>query len=253
MGKRGMLIAVGCLWSAMALCGRAGAEDAQEIVRQSFEYWRGKSSVAVVKMIIHRPRWERSMLIKAWTRGEADSLIRILKPAKDQGNGTLKKGREMWIYNPKINRTIKIPPSMMSQAWMGSDFSNDDLAKTDSILKDYRHELAGTETHKGKRVYLIRSLPLLEAPVVWGMQTLKVREDHIFLEEVFYDEDLQPVKRMTASEIQVLGGKPFPRRWRMQRSGAGDEYTLLIYQELAFDRPLPDRLFTLFSLKSGRR
>ncbi len=247
------MIAVGCLWALMELSGRAGAEDAQEIVRQSFEYWRGKTSVAVVQMVIHRPTWERTMLIKAWTRGEAESLIRILKPAKDRGNATLKKGREMWMYNPKINRVIKIPPSMMSQAWMGSDFSNDDLAKTDSILKDYRHELTGTEIHEGRKVYLIRSLPLPEAPVVWGMQTLKVREDHIFLEEVFYDEDLQPVKRMTASEIQVLGGKPFPRLWKMQRSGAQDQYTLLVYQELSFDRPLPDRLFTLYSLKSWRR
>jgi outer membrane lipoprotein-sorting protein len=128
-------------------------------------------------MTIHRPDWERSLTIKAWTRGEKDSIFFILTPPKDVGNGTLKRGREMWIYNPKVNRVIKLPPSMMSQAWMGSDFSNNDLAKSDSILEDYTHLLEGVETHEGKKVYVVKSTPKPAAPVVWGMQRLKIRED----------------------------------------------------------------------------
>jgi outer membrane lipoprotein-sorting protein len=231
----------------------AAAQDAGELVRESFNYFRGETSVSLVDMTVHRPDWERVMTIKAWTRGEDESLFRIVAPPKDKGNGTLKKGREMWMYNPKVNRVIKIPPSMMSQAWMGSDFSNNDLAKSDSLIRDYRHTIAGTATQAGKKVYLIKSMPKPAAPVVWGMQKLKIREDHIFLEQVFYDEDLQPVKAMTAYDIRILGGRLFPGKWKMQKSGAGDEYTLLEYRELAFDRPLPDRQFSLSALRRPGR
>ena len=133
----------------------AQAVDARSLVEDSFNYMRGKSSVATVVMTVHRPDWERKMTIKAWTRGRKDSLFYIDSPPKDHGNGTLKKGREMWMYNPKINRVIKVPPSMMSQSWMGSDFSNNDLAKSDSLLTDYTHSIIGTESHNGKKVYSI--------------------------------------------------------------------------------------------------
>ena len=229
------------------------AQDAQAIVQASFDYWRGKASVGTVAMIIHRPDWERHMTIKAWTKGQSDSIVVVTAPAKDKGNGTLKKGKEMWIYNPKVNRVIKVPPSMMSQAWMGSDFSNDDLAKSDSILDDYTHTLIDTEAHEGKKVYVIKSMPKPTAPVVWGMQRLKVREDHILLQEEFYDEDLELVKAMTGSQIQMIDDRLFPKVWRMQKADVEDEYTELIYQELEFSDDLPDNLFTLTNLRNPRR
>ena len=166
---------------------------------------------------------------------------------------TLKRGDEMWIFNPKVNRVIKLPPSMMSQSWQGSDFSNNDLAKSDSLLQDYHHSIIGTETHEGKTVYIIKSMPKPNAPVVWGMQQLKIREDQIWLSEEFFDEDLQPVKIMTAKEIQMLGGKLYPRVRQMRNADEQDRYTQLTYESLEFKSGLPDRLFTLSSLKQRRR
>ena len=245
------------LWLALFLFVGGGtnakAQNAQAVVEDSFNYMRGKTSVCTLDMTIHRPDWERTITIKAWTKGQNDSIFRIIAPPKDHGNGTLKKKREMWMYNPKVNRVIKIPPSMMSQAWMGSDFSNDDLSKTESLIKDYSHTIIGTETHEGKKVYLIKSTPKPGAPVVWGMQRLKIREDHIFLAQEFYDEDFKLVKALTTLQIQMLGGKLFPRVWKMQKADVKDEYTMLEYKELTFDQNLPDSLFTLSSLKIPRR
>ena len=232
---------------------RAEALNAQSLVEDSFNYMRDKSSVSEVIMTVHRPDWERKMTIKAWTRGRKDSLFYIEAPPKDHGNGTLKKGREMWMYNPKINRVIKVPPSMMSQSWMGSDFSNNDLAKSDSLLMDYTHSIIGTETHDGQTVYLIKSMPKPEAPVVWGMQQLKIRADLIWLSQKFFDEDLEPVKAMTTLEIQMLGGKLYPKIWRMRKVGEENKYTELNYTSLAFKGALPDNLFTLTSLRKARR
>jgi outer membrane lipoprotein-sorting protein len=231
----------------------AEAVDARSLVEDSFNYMRGKSSVSTVVMTVHRPDWERKMTIKAWTRGRKDSLFYIEAPPKDHGNGTLKRGREMWIYNPKINRVIKVPPSMMSQSWMGSDFSNNDLAKSDSLLADYTHSLIGTETHDGQTVYLIKSMPKPEAPVVWGMQKLKIRQDLIWLSQEFFDEDLEPVKAMTMLEIKMLGGKLYPKLWRMHKIDEKDKYTELNYTSLVFKTALPDSLFTRTSLRKARR
>lgn len=241
------------LFVFVALFAKANGQDAQALVEAAVSYYRGEASISTVDMTIHRPNWERVITIKAWTKGQKDSIFIILAPPKDNGNGTLKRGREMWTYNPKVNRVIKLPPSMMSQAWMGSDFSNNDLAKSDSVIEDYTHTITGTEIHDGKKVYVIKSMPKPEAPVVWGMQKLKIREDHILLSQEFYDEDLKLVKAMTGQQIQMLGGKLFPKVWKMQKSDVKDEYTLLNYKGLMFKQDLPDSLFTLSSLKNPRR
>ena len=253
MIKRSIASIILILMVILTLNTPCPALDANEIVRYGFDYWRGKASVGTVKMLIHHEDWERRMTIKAWTRGQKDSLFYISAPPKDYGNGTLKKGREMWLFNPKVNRVVKVPPSMMSQSWMGSDFSNNDLAKSDSLLLDYDHSIIGTETHEGKKVYVIQSMPKPNAPVVWGMQRLKIREDRIWLSEEFFDEDLKPVKIMSAMEIQMLGGKLFPKVWRMRKVDETDRYTQLTYESLEFKSSLPDRLFTLSSLKQSRR
>lgn len=230
-----------------------GTPDAAALVKEAIDYYRGAASTAKVVMTIHRPDWQRTMTIEAWTKGTRDSLFFIVAPAKDKGNGTLKKGREMWTYNPKVNRVIKLPPSMMSQAWMGSDFSNNDLAKSDSIIDDYQHTVETVTESDGHKVYVIRSVPKPAAPVVWGMQRLYLRDDRILLREDFFDEDRQLVKTMTGSDIRMLGGKLFPRIWRMQKAEVTDEYTQLEYRELKFLPDLPDRLFTITSLKTRGR
>ena len=226
---------------------------ASALVENSFKYMRGNASIATVIMTIHRPDWERKMTIKAWTRGKKYSLFYIQSPPKDHGNGTLKKSREMWMYNPKVNRVIKVPPSMMSQSWMGSDFSNNDLAKSDSFVNDYIHSIVGTETHDGQKVYVIKSMPKPDAPVIWGMQMLKIREDLIWLSQEFFDEDFKSVKRMTTLEIQMMGGKLYPKVWRMRETDKEDRYTELTYKSLTFKSDLPDSLFTLTSLRKARR
>jgi len=231
----------------------AGDPDPQSLVRDSFNYMRGKASISETKMTIHRPEWERVSRVKAWTLGEKNGLFRITAPAKDKGNGTLKKGKDMWTYNPKINRAIKLPPSMMSQAWQGSDFSNNDLAKSDTMVNDFIHSVEGISEQNGKKVFIIKSIPKPAAPVVWGMLRLKIREDLILLSEEFFDEDFILVKALTTDEIRLIGGRLFPVSWKMQKAEAVDEYTLLEYDFIEFRENLPMSLFSLSKLKNPGR
>ena len=254
-GEMGMMfrgMAILAFFWATAATG-ALAQDAGPIVERMFNHLRGRASESVVEMTIHRPDWERTMTLKAWTRGLDESLFIIHHPPKDKGNGTLKKGREMWMYNPKVNRVIKIPPSMMSQSWQGSDFSNNDLAKTDSLINDYTHSVASTETRDAKKIYFIESIPKPGAPVVWGKLNLTIREDGVLLSETFFDEDGEPVKILTCSQVEMMGGRLFPKIWQMQKADADDEYTRIQYNELEFKQSLPDRLFTRAALTTLRR
>lgn len=248
------------LFILLPAAAQAQTPEARDIVAKAWDYMRGRTSVSVVHMTVHRPDWERRSTIKAWTKGRQDSIFQIVAPAKDKGNGTLKKGREMWTYNPKINRVVKIPPSMMSQSWMGSDFSNNDLSKADSIIMDYDHTIESVRKQDGHKVYVIKAMPKPDAPVVWGMQKITIREDGVLMKESFHDEDLEPVKVLSTSDIQVMGGRPFPRVWKMvsldsdtEDAETGNEYTLLEYESLEFDVEQRSSLFTLNALKKPVR
>ena len=232
---------------------RQVGDDAGPFFEASFQYLRGQASVAVASMTIHREDWERTQTLKVWTRGEKESLFTIIAPAKDRGNGTLKSDRNMWIFNPKVNRTIKLPPSMMSQAWMGSDFSNNDLAKSDTLIEDYSHRLIAFEEHEGKRVYVIESLPLPEAPVIWGKQMMKIREDLIMLEESFYDEDGELVKKLIFNDFRMVDDKLYPFILTMRPVDEPENYTRVAYEFFQFCDSLPDSIFTRASLKNPPR
>ena len=101
---------------------------------------RGASSRGVATMSVVTRHWERSLTMEVWSLGSDYSLVRVLSPAKEAGTGTLKASRDIWNYLPKVDRTIKIPASMMMGSWMGSHFTNDDLVKESRLVEDYEIE-----------------------------------------------------------------------------------------------------------------
>ena len=248
MKRIAQILTIACLFAS----GTAMANDGTPWVEKAFDHMRGETSISEIVMTIQRPEFTRTMAMKSWTKGKRDALFFITSPAKDAGNGTLKKGRSMWTFNPKVNRTIKLPPSMMSQAWLGSDFSNNDLSKTDSLVEDYVHSITETRTQDGFIVYEISSIPTEDAAVVWGKLELSIREDGVLLRQAFFDEEGEPVKEMTTSQIEMMGGRSFPRVWLMKKEGETERFTTLTYKALSFDKPLKNNLFTLSSLKTKR-
>src|SRR5262249_10171860 len=187
-----------------------------------------------------------------WTRGREDALIRFTAPAKDAGNATLKQGQQMWTFTPKLNRVIRLPFSMMSQGWAGSDFSYNDLSRTDQLLHDYELTLATTEEHDGHRVYTIDAVPHENAPVVWGKERLVLRDDYVLLSETFFDQAMAPVKQLEASEVKTLGGRTFGTRLTMKPLDEPGNWTEIAYDAAKFDVPIDDGMFTVFALQSGR-
>jgi outer membrane lipoprotein-sorting protein len=226
--------------------------DARAIVRAAVDHWRGLSSYSEMTMVIHRPDWERSMTMQAWTKGDEKSLVRVIEPKKDRGNGTLTDDNNMWTFSPKVNRVIKIPSSMMGQSWMGSDFSNKDVARADDIVDQYDHTLLGTEEEDGVTVFEIRSVPHEEAAVVWGREELRIRADHVVLEHRFYDQDGELVKALETLEIEEMGGRTIASRQRMAKADAPGEWTEIAVNSVEYEIDIRDSLFTLSNLRNPR-
>ena len=226
--------------------------DATQIVRDAVDHWRGLTSYTEMTMVIHRPDWERSMTMQAWTKGDEQSLVRVMEPKKDRGNGTLTDENSMWTFSPKINRVIKVPSSMMGQSWMGSDFSNKDVARADDIIDQYDHTIVSVETIDDMTVYTIKSIPHEEAAVVWGSEVLTIRDDHVVQEHAFYDQDGELVKTLKSLEIGEMGGRTIAMRQRMIKTDDPDEWTEIAVNAVEYELDLKDSLFTLSNLRNPR-
>jgi outer membrane lipoprotein-sorting protein len=203
-------------------------------------------------MTIHRPDWERTVSMRAWTQGDHKSLVRVTTPKKDAGNGTLIVDDAMWTYSPKVNRVIKVPSSMMAQSWMGSDFSNKDVSRADDIVDLYDHTLLGAEVDDGRKVFVIQSVPHEEAAVVWGKEVLRIRDDDVLLSQEYYDQDGVLVKALRTLEVGRMGGRTLPLRQRMAKVGGDDEWTEFRIDAVQFDVAIPDWVFTRSNLQNPR-
>lgn len=226
--------------------------SATDIVRDAVNHWRGLSSYTDMTMVIHRPDWERSMTMRAWTKGQEQTLVRVIEPKKDRGSGTLTDHNSMWTFSPKVNRVIKIPSSMMGQSWMGSDFSNKDVARADDIIDQYEHTILRREELDNMVIYEIESVPLEDAAVVWGREVLKIRDDHVVIEHAFYDQDGELVKKLVSLEIEEMGGRTIAKRQRMVKTDEPDEWTEISVNDVEYEIDLKDSLFTLSNLRNPR-
>lgn len=237
-------------FAAPAFAG--AAPDADAILKAAYENYRSTSSQTIVAMTIHRPDWERHLEMKAWTRGETDALARFTAPAEDAGNATLKLDRDTWVYNPKLNQIIKLPASMMAQSWMGSDFSYNDLAKSEDIITQYTHRVIAADTAGGHTVWTIEAIPKPGAPIVWGKVVLKISDDNVVTEETFFDQDMKPARRMVADKIGSLGGRVYPVTMTMHPLDTPDQWTRIDTSAGRFDAAVPDYFFTLSNLQNPR-
>jgi hypothetical protein len=250
--NRGLLLAI-CL--AVRPAGSLPAAegvilDPTEIVRRSDDLLRRGQSYAQFEMVIRRPEWTRTLVMDGWTQGTSNSLMKALAPKKEEGVTFLKKGREAWQFIPSIDRVIKIPPSMMLQSWMGSDFTNDDVVRADSLVVDYTHAITDETSENGVRYWLIEGIPKPNAPVVWGKIVFKIRQANQVADRVdFYDEDGTLIKYYQTDDIQTIEGLDVATRFTMYDLTRPGHQTSLTYRNITFQPKLRPGLFSVRSLK----
>lgn len=229
-----------------------GQPTAYEIVTKAYERIKGESTgFSAMTMEIIRPTWSRSISFKSWSKTTELSLALITAPKKEEGQSFLKRGKEMWSWNPTINRMIKLPPSMMSQGWMGSDYTNDDLLNEASMVTDYQHRLTGTEKIIEKECYIVELNPNENAAVVWGKMVMWISKgDYMQLKTEFYDEEFNLVKTQTAIDIKLMGGRLIPTRVELIPADKPGNKTVVVLDQVEFNRPIPDQFFSQQNMKS---
>ena len=233
-----------------SLPGREGDVDARAIIDRADRLLRGESSHGTVEMKVTTKRWKRTLVLDIWSEGTDKALIRILEPRKEKGTATLRVGSQIWNYLPKIDRTIRVPSSMMMGAWMGSHFTNDDLVKESRLIHDYEIELEFSGDRDGVKVYEIDLRPHEDAAVVWGRILYQIRQDDLMpVWSRFYDEHGELKRTMRFSEYQMMGNRIVPARMTLIPADHPDELTALIYHELVFDIAIPSRTFSLAALR----
>ncbi|MBW6536399.1 MAG: outer membrane lipoprotein-sorting protein [Mariniphaga sp.] len=239
--------------AASLFSSSAVAQDVAEIIRRADEKFRGESSLGQTTMIIERPNWSREISMKTWSLGNDYSLIYITAPAKEKGQVFLKRENEMWNWVPTIERMIKIPPSMMMQSWMGSDFTNDDLVRESSLEKDYTHKLLGEETIENFGCYKIELVPKPDAPVVWGKILMWVsKNEYHWLRGEYYDEDENLVNIEILSDIKKMDDREMPTRMEMIPADKEGHKTVLIFDEMEFNVDLKESFFSQQNMRRIR-
>ncbi len=226
---------------------------AKEIIKIADEKNRGETMQGEMTMTIVRPKWERTVSMKSWSKGDKYFMIYITAPAKEKGQVFLKVDKEMWNYVPTISRMIKIPPSMMMQSWMGSDFTNDDLVKQSSIIVDYNHTLLDEETIRGKECYQIELIPHEDAAVVWGKIISWITKDDFNLwKSEYYDEDGYLQNTENSYNIKRFGDRDIPSKIEMIPADKEGQKTILEISSSTFNTPLDNEFFSKQNMKKVR-
>jgi len=224
---------------------------AREIVKRATDKANGITSQGKMKMTIVRPDWSREVTMKSWSKGMEYYLIYITEPVRDKGQVFMKREQDMWNWMPSINRMIKLPPSMMGQSWMGSDFTNDDLVRMNSIIEDFTHTITGSEIIEGFDCYIIELIPKPEAAVVWGKINLWVsKEEYYQLKGEYYDEEGGLVNTMISSNIQNMGDRMLPAKMVMTPIDKPGNQTILEMFDMVFNKPIDDNFFSQQNMKN---
>ncbi|PLW96658.1 MAG: outer membrane lipoprotein-sorting protein [Marinilabiliales bacterium] len=227
------------------------AQDAKEIVRKADERSQGeKSSYTEMVMTVVRPSYDRKISFKSWTKGKDKSLTLITSPARDKGQTFLKRGNEMWNWNPVISRMIKLPASMMSQGWMGSDFTNDDIMNESSIVVDYSHKVVGEEIIEGFECYKIELIPNAEAEVVWGKIHMWIsKNDFLMLKNQYFDEDGYLIRTENGYDVREMDGRLLPSRFELIPEEEDGQKTIVEIITIKFNDEYDDRFFSQQNMK----
>lgn len=177
----------------------------------------------------------------------------LTAPAKEKGQAFLKRETEMWNWMPNISRMIKLPPSMMADGWMGSDYTNDDILKESSMVVDFTHEIVGSETIDGWDCWKIEMFPKEDAAVVWGKITRWVSKDeYLMMKSEYYDEDEFLVKTELGMDVKVMDGRKIPTKIEIIPADKEDQKTILTIDEIKFNIAIQNSFFSQQNMKRLR-
>ena len=139
---------------------------------------------------------------------------------------------------------------MLTQSWMGTDMTNDDLVKESSLKKDYTKKILGTETVEGLECYKILLTPKANVNSIWGKIYIWIsKKNYLQLKTRFYDEDNKLVNTILGKEVKTLGGKIIPTVMEVIPANKKGQKTRMTYTKAEFNIKVNDEMFTTQYIK----
>ena len=223
--------------------------DGKEIITKIDQNLSSENRIFSSSMIIHGRRSTHTVKLKTWTAGEKKSFTEYLYPAREQGTKMLKLEDQLWIYSPSADRIIQIAGHMLRQSVMGSDLSYEDLMEDNKLTDQYDAKVIGTEEIDEHNCWIVE-LTAFVSEIAYYRQKLWVdQERNIPLREEMFAKSGTLLKRTELSDIQRINGRWYPKRIvfkDMLKEGMGTEF---IIEDIQFNVPIPDYIFTKASLK----
>ncbi len=226
-----------------------GTLSAQDVLDRVVENLRGVSQWATLKLDVERPDRTTEYEMQIVTDGDKRSLARVTAPPREAGQAFLSIDTNLLIYNPRLGRSLRLPPSGRSNAFLGSDLSYDDLAG-----EEYRDQYDATIAAQDTDAITLELTPHPEAPTPYGKLEFRVRPDsYAPLSLTFFDQRGNAVKRMAFSDFVDVRGKAVPERFEVVDLLKDGYRTVASWTEVDYETPVPDRCFTEAALERGCR
>lgn len=240
-------LATGLMLFVLVAGAAQGAPDAAAVLRAIEDNHRGGSGKATVTLAVSRPDRRTEYVLVVWTDGEDRGLVQVKAPAREAGQAFLKVGENLWIYTPRLKRTLRLPPSGRSESFLGSDISYSDLSGRD-IEQDYTARIASADS----KTVILELIPRPGAPTPYGKLTIAADAATYAPQEWrFFDQRGQAVKRVTFADHTRIGPRLFPTRITVEDLLRAGYRTTAVYSEYRFGVTVPDACFTLQALEQG--
>jgi hypothetical protein len=245
-------LTAGALTVPVPMRGQSPLPDVERVMDYIDDLYRSTSYYSRLRMTVERERGDRSLELEAWSRGDEEALFVIRAPAREAGTATLRTEDGLWNYAPRADRLIRIPTGLLSESWMGSHFTNDDLVRETSYLDDYDATL-GSEVRDGTRYLQATLTPLPDAPVVYSQLVFLISpDDWVPVRAEYYDEG-EVIRTMIFEDVETIAGRKIPMTMILQPADDPDERTIVQYIELELDIPVEASLFTRQGLRRVAR
>ncbi len=220
----------------------------QDVVDYIDDLYRAQSSHAIMTMTVTRDRGTRELTLESWSRGDDEALIVIRSPAREAGTATLRTEEGLWNYAPRADRLIRIPAGLLSDSWMGSHFTNDDLLRETSYLADHDGSAAWID-NDGERLLEVTLIPKPTAPVVYTRLVFLIVPNQWTPRRADYYDGDKLMRSMLFDRVQLVAERPIPMRMVLQPADKPNERTEVLYDRLELNIPVDPDLFTRRGLR----
>jgi outer membrane lipoprotein-sorting protein len=201
--------------------------------------------------ITYREGDVRDLTFESWSLGTDQAFMEFTAPARDAGSRFLRRGNAMWIFLPRVGKSVRIQGHMLRQGLMGSDFSYGDASENPSMAEDYDATIERRDTLEGRQAYVLY-LTARRADLSYpGRRVWVDMERLVPLKEEWFARSGKLLKTAEFGDVRRVGDRWYPFRIELDNALQADTRTTLQVLDIRFNVAIADEIFSLRHLESG--